>query len=100
MVSWCKEGEYNAQYTLNQSYVGSSGQTLTTNVSMTPCDSQSHHQTHVLHVLYCTFGTKLIRSLRLLSLGEDFIHLKYMRNGHEIEHHAPFDRHQELVGII
>ena len=23
--------------------------------------------------------------------GEDFIHLKYMRNGHEIEHHAPFD---------
>ena len=24
--------------------------------------------------------------------GDDFIHLKYMRNGHEIEHHAPFDR--------
>ena len=23
--------------------------------------------------------------------GEDFIHLKYMRNGHEIERHAPFD---------
>ena len=22
--------------------------------------------------------------------GEDFIHLKYMRNGHELEHHAPF----------
>ena len=24
--------------------------------------------------------------------GDDFIHLKYMRNGHELEHHAPFDR--------
>ena len=24
--------------------------------------------------------------------GEDFIHLKNMRDGHEIEHHAPFDR--------
>ena len=23
--------------------------------------------------------------------GDDFIHLKYMRNGHEPEHHAPFD---------
>ena len=55
----------------NQSYVGSSGQTLTTNVSMTLCDSQICHQTHVL--CGCTtFGTelklgpKLIRSLRLL----------------------------------
>ena len=57
--------------TKNQSYVGSSGQTLTTNVSMTLCDSQISHQTHVL--CGCTtFGTelklgpKLIRSLRLL----------------------------------
>ena len=24
--------------------------------------------------------------------GENFIHLKYVRNGHELEHHAPFDR--------
>ena len=55
----------------NQSYVGSSGQTLTTNVSVTLCDSQICHQTHVL--FGCTkFGTelklgpKLIRSLRLL----------------------------------
>ena len=23
--------------------------------------------------------------------GDDFIHLKYMPNGHELEHHAPFD---------
>ena len=57
--------------TKNQSYVGSSGQTLTTNVSMTLCDSQIRHQTHVL-CGFTTFGTelksgpKLIRSLRLL----------------------------------
>ena len=57
--------------TKNQSYVGSSGQTLTRNVSMTPCDSQIRHETRVL--CGCTtFGTelklgpKLIRSLRLL----------------------------------
>ena len=57
--------------TKNQSYRGSSRQTLTTNVSMTLCDSQIRHQTHVL--FGCTmFGTelklgpKLIRSLRLL----------------------------------
>ena len=57
--------------TKNQRYVGSSGQTLTTNVSMTLYDSQIRHQTHVL--CGCTpFGTelklgpKLIRSLRLL----------------------------------
>ena len=57
--------------TKNQSYVGSSEQTLTTNVSMTLCDSQIRHKTHVL--CGCTtFGTelklgpKLIRSLRLL----------------------------------
>ena len=57
--------------TKNQSYVGSSGQTLTTNVSMSLCASQIRHQTHVL--CGCTtFGTelklgpKLIQSLRLL----------------------------------
>ena len=56
--------------TKNQSYVGSSGQTLTTNLSMTLCDSQIR-QTHV--ICGCTMfgtelklGTKLIRSLRLL----------------------------------
>ena len=55
----------------NQSYVGSSRQTLTTNVSMTLCDSQIRHQTYVL--CGCTtfgteleLGSKLIRSLRLL----------------------------------
>ena len=59
----------------NRSYVGSSGQTLATNVSMTLCDSQIHHQTYVL--CGCTtFGTelklgpKLIWSLRLLWLGQ------------------------------
>ena len=33
--------------TKNQSYVGLSGQTLATNVSMILCDSQIHHETHV-----------------------------------------------------
>ena len=57
--------------TKNQSYVGSSGQTLTTKVSMTLCDSQILHETHV-SCGCTTFGTelklgpKLIRSLRLL----------------------------------
>ena len=42
----------------NQSCVGSSGRTLTTNVPMTLCDSQIRHQTHVL--CGCTtFGTEL-----------------------------------------
>ena len=36
------------KYPQNQSYVGSSGQTLTTNVSMTLGDLQICHQTHVL----------------------------------------------------
>ena len=36
------------KYPQNQSYVGSSGQTLTTNVSMTLCSWQICHQTHVL----------------------------------------------------
>ena len=35
-------------YPQNQSYVGSIGQTLTTNVSMTLCSWQIRHQTHVL----------------------------------------------------
>ena len=46
------------KHTQNQSYVGSSGQTLTTKLSMTLCNSQVRHQTHVLCV--CTmFGTEL-----------------------------------------
>ena len=71
MVSWCKQGALMHKYPQNQSYVGSSGQTLTTNVSMTLCDSQICHQTHVL--CGCAtlstklkLGPKLIRSLRLL----------------------------------
>ena len=48
-MSWCKKAEYNTQiYSQNQSYVGSSGQTLTTNVSMALCSWQIRHQTHVL----------------------------------------------------
>ena len=63
------------KYPENQSDVGSSGQTLTTNVSMTLCSWQICHQTHVL--CGCTtfgtdlkLGTKLIRYLRLLLLGQ------------------------------
>ena len=57
--------------TKNQSYVGLSGQTLTTNVSMTLCDSPIRHETHVLCgcAMFRTelkLGPKLIRSLRLL----------------------------------
>ena len=36
------------KYIQNQSYVGSSGQTLTTDVSMAPCNWQICHQNHVL----------------------------------------------------
>ena len=36
------------KYPQNQSYVGSSGQTLTTNVSKTLFSWQIHHQTHIL----------------------------------------------------
>ena len=71
MGSWCRKGHAMHKHPQNQSYLGSSGQTLTTNVSMTLCDSQIRHQTHVL--CGCTMfgtesklGTKLIRSLRLL----------------------------------
>ena len=55
----------------SQSYVGSSGQTLTTSVSMILCDSQIRPQTHGFGGC-TTFGTelklgpKLIRFLRLL----------------------------------
>ena len=47
-VRWCEKGEHDAQISPNQSYVGSSGQTLTTAVSMVLCDWQSCQQTHVL----------------------------------------------------
>ena len=71
MVSRCRKGAYNAQTYPKSELGGFKWQTLTTNVSMTLCDSQIRHQTHVL--CGCTtFGTelqlgpKLIRSLRLL----------------------------------
>ena len=44
MVSWCKKGECNAQISPKS---GLCGQTLTTDVSMTPGDWQFCHQTHV-----------------------------------------------------
>ena len=43
-----------------QSYVGSSGQTLTTNVSMTLCNWQIRHQTHVL----CGRTTLVLNQIR------------------------------------
>ena len=48
MVSRCKKGNIMHKYPQNKSYVGSSGQTLTTNVSMTLRNWQIRHQTHVL----------------------------------------------------
>ena len=71
MVTQCKKGAYNAQTSQKSELSGFKWQTLTTNVSMTLCDSQIRHQTHAL-CGYTTFGTelklgpKLIRSLRLL----------------------------------
>ena len=54
------------KYTQNQSYVGSSGQILTTDVSMTLCSWQICHQaqSHVaaIHLYRIKLGTKLIRS--------------------------------------
>ena len=59
------------KYPQNQSNVGSSGQTLTTNASMALCNLQLCHQTHDLWG--CTtfgtelnLGTKLTQSLYLL----------------------------------
>ena len=58
------------RYPQNQSYVGSSRQTLTTNVSMTLRDWQLWDQTMsyvaALHLYWIKLGTKLIPSLRLL----------------------------------
>ena len=71
MVSQCKKGAYNAQTSQKSELSGFKWQTLTTNVSMTLCDSQIRHQTHAL-CSCTTFGTelklgpKLILSLRLL----------------------------------
>ena len=63
------------KYPQNQSNVGSSGQTLTTNVSMTLCNWRTCHQNHDLcgcttFGTELTLGTKLIRFLRLLQLGQ------------------------------
>ena len=83
MVSWCKKGAYNAQTSPKSELSGSSAQTLTTNVSMTLCDSQIRHQTHVL--CGCTtFGTelklgpKLIRPYAYCSLDKG---VAYTRGG-------------------
>ena len=58
------------KYAQKQSYVGSGGQTLTTNVSMTLCSWQICHQTMsyvaALHLVPNKSGPKSIRSLRLL----------------------------------
>ena len=47
------------RYTRNQSYVGSSGQTLTTNVSMTLLDTQIRHQTHVSWLHHIWYQIKI-----------------------------------------
>ena len=47
-VSDARKGKIMHKYPQNQSSVGSSGQTITTNVSMTPYSWQICHQIHVL----------------------------------------------------
>ena len=71
MVSRCKKGASNAQISPKSELRGIKWQTLTTNVSMTLCNSQIRHQTNVL--CGCTtsgtelkLGPKLIQSLCLL----------------------------------
>ena len=71
------------QISPNQSYGGSSGQTLTKNVSTTLCGWQICHQTHVL--CGCTtfgtelkLGTTLTRSIRRCSLDKS---VAYTRGG-------------------
>ena len=71
MVSWRKQGGYNAQGYQKSELCGFKWANTHNNVSMTLCDSQICHQTHVL--CGCTtlgtelkLGTKLIRSLRSL----------------------------------
>ena len=58
MMSWCKKGDIVHKYLQNQSNVGSSAQTLTTNVSMTLSNRQIRHQTRV-SCGCTTFGTEL-----------------------------------------
>ena len=81
------------KYPQNQSYVGSIGQTLTTNVSMTLCNWQTCHQTHVL--CGCTtFGTeskvgpKLIQSLHPLYLRQGRSYYKGGGGGMNLQHTA------------
>ena len=73
-IAWgagARNGDIVQKYPQNQSDVGSNGQTLTTNVSMTLCNWQICRQTRVLCgcTTFCTeleLGSKLIQSLRLL----------------------------------
>ena len=62
------------RYPQNQSYVGSSGQPLTPNVSMTLCNWQIRHQTHVfvaaLHLYRIKLRTKSIRPYAHCSLDK------------------------------
>ena len=64
MVSWFK-GDIMHKYPKSQSYEGSSGQTLTTNVSMTLGDWQICLLMWS-HLYQIKLGTKLIQSLRPL----------------------------------
>ena len=70
MVSWCKKGEHNALISPKSELSGLSGQTLTTNVSMTLVTGKfvTEPMSHVaaLHLYRIKLGTKLIRSLRPL----------------------------------
>ena len=50
-IAWqagARKGNIMHNYPQNQTYVGSTGQKFATNLSMTPCNWQICHQTHVL----------------------------------------------------
>ena len=65
-IAWgagARKGNIMHKYPQTQSCVGSSGQTLTTNVSMTLCNWQICHQTHVL----CGRSTFVLNQMRYQS---------------------------------
>ena len=69
MVSWCKKGEYNAQISPNQSYVGSSGQTLTTDVSMTLCNGALRSASRAKQLIWSILTSKRFVPRMLYSRG-------------------------------
>ena len=79
-------------YPQNQSYVGSSGQTLTTNVSTTLCSWQICHQTHLVpNQIMRTIGGATLHHLEMVHqryTNWDAMIVYYMRAHNEWHHMA------------